>query len=230
MGVQPIRGVGMVRLRLRVSGARANHLCGRAEESRADTRACCERGARALQSKTCSGGNPADDWKAGNIAPGVRQKLVGARVMPPCPRRGAPSRRDAPNAGAAREPPTCSFPLTSRVRRVLRHSTDMAAAATGADLPAPVGGAACKQVRKHLDGAIRVGLTDGRVLVGRFLCFDKQRNILMNECRESRMAAAVPGDVPEKTERHLGIVIVPRKWVQTAHALAEDCQASQEID
>ena len=107
MGVQPIRGVGMVRLRLRVSGARANHLCGR---RRADTRACCERGARALQSKTCSGGNPADDWKAGNIAPGVRQKLVGARVMPPCPRRGAPSRRDAPNAGAAREPPTCSFP------------------------------------------------------------------------------------------------------------------------
>ena len=106
----------------------------------------------------------------------------------------------------------------------------MAAAATGADLPAPVGSAACKQVRKHLDGAIRVGLTDGRVLVGRFLCFDKQRNILMNECRESRMAAAVPGDVPEKTERHLGIVIVPRKWVQTAHALAEDCQASQEID
>ena len=122
------------------------------------------------------------------------------------------------------------LPLTSRVRRVLRHSTDMAAAATGADLPAPVGSAACKQVRKHLDGAIRVGLTDGRVLVGRFLCFDKQRNILMNECRESRMAAAVPGDVPEKTERHLGIVIVPRKWVQTAHALAEDCQASQEID
>ena len=37
MGVQPIRGVGMVRLRLRVSGARANHLCGRAEESRADS-------------------------------------------------------------------------------------------------------------------------------------------------------------------------------------------------
>ena len=85
-----------------------------------------------------------------------------------------------------------------------------------------VGGVACSQVRKYLDGAIRVGLTDGRILVGRFLCFDKQRNILMNEARESRMAAAVLGDVPEKTERHLGIVIVPRKWVQTAHALAED--------
>ena len=106
----------------------------------------------------------------------------------------------------------------------------MATNATVSDLPTPVGGAACKQVRKHLDGAIRVGLTDGRVLMGRFLCFDKQRNILMNEARESRMAAAVPGDVPEKTERHLGIVIVPRKWIQTAHALSEDWQADQEID
>ena len=38
MGVQPIRGV-VVRLRLRVSGARANHLCGRARQSRADKRA-----------------------------------------------------------------------------------------------------------------------------------------------------------------------------------------------
>ena len=147
----------------------------------------------------------------------------------PATRRALPARR-ADHAAFRFRATDLLLPLRSRVRRVLRHSTDMAAAATGADLPAPVGGAACKQVRKHLDGAIRVGLTDGRVLVGRFPCFDKQRNILMNECRESRMAAAVPGDVPEKTERHLGIVIVPRKWVQTAHALAEDCQASQEID
>ena len=229
MGVQPIRGVGMVRLRLRVSGARANHLCGRAEESRADTRACCERGVRALSTQRRLAAVVIQRTTA-HIAPGVQQNLRRPRNATRArARRALPARR-ADHAWRCSRPPTCSFPLTSRVRRVLRHSTDMAAAATGADLPAPVGGAACKQVRKHLDGAIRVGLTDGRVLVGRFLCFDKQRNILMNECRESRMAAAVPGDVPEKTERHLGIVIVPRKWVQTAHALAEDCQASQEID
>ena len=98
----------------------------------------------------------------------------------------------------------------------------MAGTATNVAGNALVGGTACKQVREHLDGAIRVGLTDGRVLVGRFLCWDKQRNILMNEARECREVATIVGDVPEKTERHLGIVIVPRKWVQTVHALAED--------
>ena len=57
-------------------------------------------------------------------------------------------------------------------------------------------------------------------MIGRFLCFDKQQNILVNEARETRMVAAVDGDVPEKSERHLGIVLVPRKWVKTCHALA----------
>ena len=86
--------------------------------------------------------------------------------------------------------------------------------------PPSVGGAACAKVREHLDGPVRIGLTDGRVIIGRFLCWDKQQNILVNEARETRMVATVPGDVPEKSERHLGIVLVPRKWIQTCHAMA----------
>ena len=74
MGVQPIRGVGMVRLRLRVSGARANHLCGRAEESRADTRACCERGVRALSTQRRLAAVVIQRTTA-HIAPGVQQNL-----------------------------------------------------------------------------------------------------------------------------------------------------------
>ena len=108
MGVQPIRGVGMVRLRLRVSGARANHLCGRAEESRADTRACCERGVRALSTQR-------------RLAAVVIQRTTGTSHCTGCtaklrrPRNAtrarAPSRRDAPTTrGAAPEPPTLLLP------------------------------------------------------------------------------------------------------------------------
>ena len=61
-----------------------------------------------------------------------------------------------------------------------------------------------------------------QVIIGRFICFDKQQNVLVNEAREIRMLSAVEGDVPEKSERHLGIVLVPRKWVHSCHGLANE--------
>ena len=35
------------------------------------------------------------------------------------------------------------------------------------------------------------GLTDGRVIVGKFVCLDKQRNILLVEAQESRLVRGV---------------------------------------
>ena len=89
----------------------------------------------------------------------------------------------------------------------------MAPASTGAEDPAVV------ETRSHLDGPLRVGLTDGRVIVGTFICFDKQRNILLVDALEWRWSAAVSGDVPERSQRNLGIVLVPRRWVTSCHAL-----------
>ena len=51
--------------------------------------------------------------------------------------------------------------------------------------------AAVTQVRQHLDNPLRVGLTDGRVIVGKFVCLDKQRNILLVEAQESRLVRGV---------------------------------------
>ena len=95
----------------------------------------------------------------------------------------------------------------------------MASLGTRAAMSQGLEGANVSEVRQHLDSPLRVGLTDGRVIVGKFVCLDKQRNILLVEAQESRLVAAVSGDVPERAKRHLGIVLVPRRWVATCHAL-----------
>lgn len=66
-------------------------------------------------------------------------------------------------------------------------------------------------VKRQLDNFLRVTLSDGRVLIGRFACFDKQRNVLLVEARETR-AGAPDG-------RNLGIVLVPRRWITECHAM-----------
>ncbi|KAL3930679.1 MAG: hypothetical protein SGPRY_001434 [Prymnesium sp.] len=76
-----------------------------------------------------------------------------------------------------------------------------------------------KQLRSHLDAPLRVGLTDGRVIVGTFVCFDKQRNILMVDALEWRWLKSAIDGAMDRSERHLGIVLVPRKWVSSCHAL-----------
>jgi len=76
-----------------------------------------------------------------------------------------------------------------------------------------------KTIREMLDSPLRVGLTDGRVIIGRFACLDKQRNILLTEARETRWTEASSADTTGgRSERHLGTVLVPRRWVTTCHA------------
>ena len=74
-------------------------------------------------------------------------------------------------------------------------------------------------VEPLLDGLLRVGLSDGRVIIGRFACLDKQRNILLTDAREVRFGAA-KGEAgePERSERQLGIVLAPRQHVVSCHA------------
>lgn len=75
------------------------------------------------------------------------------------------------------------------------------------------------KTRAFLDAPLRVGLTDGRVMVGTFACFDKQRNVLLVDAREWRWTASLNSDATEKVERHLGIVLVPWRWITSCHAL-----------
>ena len=69
-------------------------------------------------------------------------------------------------------------------------------------------------VRELLDNDLRVTLTDGRILVGTFSCFDKQRNVLLTNVSEYRKA----DDGRLGCRRNLGIVLVPRRWITECHA------------
>ena len=73
---------------------------------------------------------------------------------------------------------------------------------------------AVEQVTELLDTPLRVTLVDGRVLIGQFSCFDKQRNVLLNEVREYRPAE----DGRLGASRLIGIVLVPRRWISACHA------------
>mmetsp|Transcript_42872 Transcript_42872/g.85977 ORF Transcript_42872/g.85977 Transcript_42872/m.85977 type:complete len:81 (-) Transcript_42872:718-960(-) len=75
---------------------------------------------------------------------------------------------------------------------------------------------AIARLTERLDAALRVTLSDGRVLVGRFACFDKQRNVLLIEAREFRAGASQGSRHPE---RNLGIVLIPRRWITACHAI-----------
>lgn len=85
-------------------------------------------------------------------------------------------------------------------------------------------GAATRDVRELLDAPIRVGLTDGRVVVGCFSCLDKQFNLLLTNAREMRWVQSGAADA-ECTERHLGTVLVPRRWVTSCYTGSVPCEA-----
>lgn len=74
--------------------------------------------------------------------------------------------------------------------------------------------AACRTL---LNEPMRVTLSDGRVIIGDFTCFDKQRNILLTNGRELRRASEDVAPV----ERHVGLVLIPWRFVDKCHAAAQ---------
>lgn len=89
----------------------------------------------------------------------------------------------------------------------------------------PADGPSIDAVRGLLDSTLRVTLTDNRVLVGKFSCFDKQRNVLLNETVEQRYTDGDTVPTPPRApdfERHLGLVLVPRKHIVAVHALEDE--------
>ena len=87
--------------------------------------------------------------------------------------------------------------------------------------PSIPSGSARARVCELLDRLLRITLSDGRVLVGKFTCFDKQRNILLTEAREQRYLEGGDLRAPPDLESHLGLVLVPRKYVTSCHSLAQ---------
>ena len=109
-------------------------------------------------------------------------------------------------------------------RRRTRAMAEPSESAASAASPSASGGAVAS-VKALLDAPVRIALMDGRVLVGKFSCFDKQRNVLLSEVWEHRFADGGTAPSPPRApdfERNLGLVLVPRQHIAAVHALDED--------
>lgn len=65
---------------------------------------------------------------------------------------------------------------------------------------------------------MRFELTDGRVVVGRCLCTDRDCNIVLQDCQEVLPSSA------ENQERYIGLSLVTGKTIVAAAMLAEDLE------
>ena len=92
----------------------------------------------------------------------------------------------------------------------------------GAAPPSIPTGSARARVCELLDGLLRITLTDGRILVGKCLGVEKQRNGLLGEAHEQRYVENNDLRAPPDLERQLGMVLVPRRYIAACHSL---CQA-----
>ena len=87
------------------------------------------------------------------------------------------------------------------------------------------GSEAIEEVRELLDRLLRVTLSDNRVLVGRFSCFDKQRNVLLSDTWEQRFAEGETVPSPPRApdfERNIGLVLAPSLHIVSVYAMEED--------
>ncbi|DAZ94332.1 TPA: hypothetical protein N0F65_012135 [Lagenidium giganteum] len=84
---------------------------------------------------------------------------------------------------------------------------------------APKGvGANTFRAMQMLNRWVRVKVSDGRVVIGRFHCFDQHQNVILTETQEFRPASDAPEDeeraiVDRAQGRHLGMTLVPGKHI-----------------
>ncbi|XP_056637863.1 N-alpha-acetyltransferase 38-B, NatC auxiliary subunit [Diorhabda sublineata] len=81
-------------------------------------------------------------------------------------------------------------------------------------------------LRSWLNKSFKVEMTDGRVLVGIFLCTDRDANIILGSCSEY-----LPSEHKSKTineePRMLGLVMIPGKHIVSLHIDSSDYDCGQ---
>ncbi|KAF5294246.1 hypothetical protein FQR65_LT10832 [Abscondita terminalis] len=78
------------------------------------------------------------------------------------------------------------------------------------------------QLRKWLNKTLKIEMSDGRVLIGIFLCTDRDANIILGSCSEylpedMKSEEATNLDVTSEEPRMLGLVMVPGKHIVSIH-------------
>lgn len=72
------------------------------------------------------------------------------------------------------------------------------------------------KLRNWLNKSLRIKMTDGRVLVGIFLCTDRDANVILGSCSEflpECEEGTSTGKPPNEEPRMLGLVMVPGKHI-----------------
>ncbi|KXJ15518.1 N-alpha-acetyltransferase 38, NatC auxiliary subunit [Exaiptasia diaphana] len=68
-----------------------------------------------------------------------------------------------------------------------------------------------KQLESWLNKLMRIKISDGRTLIGSFLCTDKDMNIILGSCQEF---VGQPG-VDKEDPRILGLAMVPGRHIKS---------------
>ncbi|KAJ8922530.1 hypothetical protein NQ315_007560 [Exocentrus adspersus] len=77
------------------------------------------------------------------------------------------------------------------------------------------------KLRSLLNKTFRIEMTDGRILIGVFLCTDRDANIILGSCSEYLPAESKAKTLNEEP-RMLGLVMVPGKHIVSVHTDAND--------
>ncbi|EDO28101.1 predicted protein, partial [Nematostella vectensis] len=70
-----------------------------------------------------------------------------------------------------------------------------------------------KELESWLNKLMRVKISDGRTLIGSFLCTDKDRNIILGSCQEFSLLLSL--GVDKEDPRILGLAMVPGRHIQS---------------
>uniref|UniRef100_A0A194ANC0 Putative N-alpha-acetyltransferase 38, NatC auxiliary subunit-like protein n=1 Tax=Pinctada fucata TaxID=50426 RepID=A0A194ANC0_PINFU len=63
-----------------------------------------------------------------------------------------------------------------------------------------------KKLSKWLNKSMKIQMTDGRTLIGVFLCTDRDRNVILGSCEEYLRP---PGTGEKEEPRMLGLAMIP---------------------
>nr|CAH7754125.1 unnamed protein product [Callosobruchus chinensis] len=72
------------------------------------------------------------------------------------------------------------------------------------------------KLRSWLNKSFRIEMTDGRVLIGVFLCTDRDANIILGSCSEY-LPQSMNRKPTNEEPRMLGLVMIPGKHIVSIH-------------
>lgn len=69
------------------------------------------------------------------------------------------------------------------------------------------------KLRSWLNKSLRIKMSDGRILIGVFLCTDRDANVIMGSCSEYLPEGEEGAEKANEEPRMLGLVMVPGKHI-----------------